>query len=660
MSHRSPIWFIAFFALLSTSVQAGHKWHPITQADWQVSAEAYPNLAIRDAVILFEEVQADDRGLLKQAFYRSYYQRVRILTAEGRKYADITLPYLDKLQKIEEVKARTVLPDGREIKLQKDQIFEKEIFKAKGTKIKQLAFSMPGVTDDCIIEYYVKYRLPSPAGRWTTQKDLPLLRGRLEWRPYMGEGLRMWDVSGNLLEEVAEFLTPNYLWLPKTLNMQVEKLPSPEEVERIVFRIENVRAFKREPHSLPDDALKQRLIYYYSDGSPTAVYWGKKNKQAAEGIVEYCRDNKRVAKVVETFASLPSDEAKILAAYRWCQENVENLTYSDAIEKPKKRKHVDDVVKRGYGSARQINLLFLEMLNQMGIDAKLAYVVDRDEDLFVSQAKYWQFDRAVVAVPDGAGYELYSPGNLFLPPKSLPWYCEGITAFVIDDMNRQFYNVPFCRAEANRTFQQLSLTLTENELRGTFQERHTGHGARAVRLRVYDLEGPEVQQKLEEWMGEKFENVETDSIQVELNTNDVSAPVQLSAVIQCKGVVSKIGTRYLLKPFEMFPDLENPFTEPKRRYPVLFDHAYEQTRTLSIRLPEHLEVEAVPEPQVVRTPVGMFGVTFTSLQGNLTIQSTMKVTVPYVTIDRYAQVKRLFEGREKLRGLTVALKRKSS
>ncbi|MFQ5630148.1 MAG: hypothetical protein ACE5I1_15375, partial [bacterium] len=140
--HKFAMMIISLFFV--TSVFAGEKfyWEPVTEADWSVVADSAKGY--RDAVMLFEKVTADDRKFADGKTYLTIYRRIRILDAEGRDWGDVLAPLFYKKQKIEEVKGRTILPDGREIALAKDQIFEKQAIKTKGAKIKQTNFSLPG------------------------------------------------------------------------------------------------------------------------------------------------------------------------------------------------------------------------------------------------------------------------------------------------------------------------------------------------------------------------------------------------------------------------------------------------------------------------------------------------------------------------------------
>lgn len=57
--------------------------------------------------MLYREEQGDD-----DLAYIRYYKRIKILTEEGRKYANIELPFLKQRSRISDIKARTVRPDG--------------------------------------------------------------------------------------------------------------------------------------------------------------------------------------------------------------------------------------------------------------------------------------------------------------------------------------------------------------------------------------------------------------------------------------------------------------------------------------------------------------------------------------------------------------------
>ncbi|MBD3382287.1 MAG: DUF3857 domain-containing protein, partial [candidate division Zixibacteria bacterium] len=152
---------VTAFLLLSESLQAGvvkedkFEWDEITAEDWAISRDTTKK--IFDAAMIFEKINADDEDLDDDRCYRTIYRRIRVLTDNGREWGDVEVPILSFDQKIEAIQGRTVLEDGTSIPLDDDHVYEKESVKSKQFEFKQFTFSMPSVTNDCFIEYIIKY-----------------------------------------------------------------------------------------------------------------------------------------------------------------------------------------------------------------------------------------------------------------------------------------------------------------------------------------------------------------------------------------------------------------------------------------------------------------------------------------------------------------------
>ena len=102
------------------------------------------------AIILFREVDRDDRGLTA---HEDVYFRIKILTEEGRKYADIEIPFFKEQGKIVNIHARTIKPDGTIVDFN-GKAFDKSIVKARGVKYMAKTFTLPDVQVGSILEYY--------------------------------------------------------------------------------------------------------------------------------------------------------------------------------------------------------------------------------------------------------------------------------------------------------------------------------------------------------------------------------------------------------------------------------------------------------------------------------------------------------------------------
>lgn len=628
------------------------KWEPITPTDWAVVGDSQSTAG---AIMLFEKVFADDQRLIDERCYRIIYRRIRITNNEGRSWGDVDIPYLNKAQKIEKILGRTVLPDGSEILLDKNKVIEKEVVKAKGLKIKQKSFSLPGVSDDCIIEYYYKIRLRYPVGTWTFQKEIPLKTGELTWEFYRGRGL-----IGRGYRRTAEFLTPNFTAINYTGKVISETRPTIKDPKMVYFRVDTVAPFKDEPFSLPDIALKGQIRYYYGSPGTPATYWGDISLSIREGLAEFTRRNKRVKEVITPFLGLADNEAKITAAYQWLQQNITNVDYNDNVKRPKDNNNADDVLKRRYGTSLDINRVFYDMLREMNIDAHFAYTVDRDDDFFVYSAKYWQFSRSMVAVSDEKGeYHFYSPAVAFLPAGETPWYNEGTSALLAESLDKQFYRIPFSAATFSqfKRFRWLALD-AQNILSGKMIEQSSGHFARDLRLDLEDRNEADGVSFLQETFNKRFAEAQMDSIEIR-DIDNIDKPLSIQCEIDMPATPQKAGSRMLLNCSELLGVDDNPFLAEDRQHLIMFKHAQIETEVLEVGLPEGWIVEALPADTAVQNAIGASSLLFRKLRNGtaFSIQWQFRLDHPMIKQIGYTQVKDLWEAGLAAQKMTVVMQR---
>jgi hypothetical protein len=95
----------AYF-LAHAPIQANaDEWQPISPAELQMTS--VPEAPGAPAVYLYRQVDRDD-----VANHQYNYFRIKILTEEGRKYANVEIPFFNKDEDVHSVKARTIRPDG--------------------------------------------------------------------------------------------------------------------------------------------------------------------------------------------------------------------------------------------------------------------------------------------------------------------------------------------------------------------------------------------------------------------------------------------------------------------------------------------------------------------------------------------------------------------
>lgn len=632
------------------------EWAAISEADWEVTADSANN--IRNAVMLFEKLEVDDQKMVDGKTYYTLYRRVRILSPEGREWGDVEIPYVNKKQKIEKIEARTVLRDGQIFLLNKDDIYEKEIIKTKDVKIKQKSFSLPGMTDDCIVEYYLKLRLPDSENQWVTEKEIYLKEGELTWLFYRGRGM-----SNYFYGVLSDYFSPNYLWENMAIPPEMESLPNEKKAEKIIFRVKDVPPFTAESHTQPDEAIKGNIRFYYSTSSSATDYWGDLGNNINKMVKKFTEYNKKAKKVVEQFDTLATRDEKIYAAYNWLQKNIDNTSYKDDEDEEKKYKPieaVDDVIKYGYGSSTNINMTFLDMLQLMGIDAKFVYAVDRDDNSFNRQAKYWQFDRSMVGIQNSSNkFTFYNPAAKYLPPESVAWYNEGSIGLVVSDLTATFATIHSSFSRDNIMRRTLDLRMTDDaEITGRIVEEYKGHFGREIRFKLDDLTEDEQIEFYKERAKENYVQIEIDSIMTQnISADDWRTSVRMKCQVAMESAGQLMGNRILIKPSHFFSRQENPFQTETRKYPIVFDFAHEIFETISIVMPEGWIVEAVPEDQRFANRVGECHIQFRNFNNGklLSLQRVFKLKYPMIKPEFYSDVRELFNVQQLLEEKTIIL-----
>src|ERR1051325_2316520 len=144
--------FVCLFANAAPS-SAGDDWRPVDPAHLAMKTPVVEKDADAEAIFWEVRVQDEAEGGDPRTVL-SHYIRIKIFTVRGREnHSKVDLIPVTRNTKFKDIAARTIKPDGTIIELQKDAIFEREIVKTSGLKLKAKSFAMPGVEVGAIIEY---------------------------------------------------------------------------------------------------------------------------------------------------------------------------------------------------------------------------------------------------------------------------------------------------------------------------------------------------------------------------------------------------------------------------------------------------------------------------------------------------------------------------
>src|ERR1700743_1713333 len=184
---------LAFAALRSTRSVEADDWLPISQDELKMTS--VPEAPGAPAVILYRQVDRDDSA---KTGNEQDYVRIKILTEEGRKYADVEIPYFRDQGTIVGLRARTIRPDGS-IAMFEGKAYDKTIVKARNVKYLAKTFTLPDVQVGSIIEY----RYTEETGgnlvydsEWILSNELFTKMGKFSLRPNKDFALRWsWQIG---------------------------------------------------------------------------------------------------------------------------------------------------------------------------------------------------------------------------------------------------------------------------------------------------------------------------------------------------------------------------------------------------------------------------------------------------------------------------------
>jgi transglutaminase-like putative cysteine protease len=584
-------------AILVTGRKTGHysgysglatvgaeEWAPISPDELKMTS--LPEAPGAPAVILYRQVDRDDNS---KTGNEQNYVRIKILTEQGRKFADVEIPFFREQGTIVSIHARTVRPDGTIANFE-GKAYDKTIAKAKGVKYLAKTFTLPDVQVGSIIEYRYVYDMAENwvyNSHWILSEELFTRRAKFSLKPNKTYPLRWsWPIG-----------------LPAGTN------PPKQEPSTTIVRMEsqNIPAFQVEDFMPPENELKFRVDFEYSEMQTETdpdKFWKQHDKTLngkAESFVGKRRDMEAV--VGQIVAANDTPEAKAQKLYARVQQ-LRNTTYevqkSEQEEKRAKEKEAGtatEVWRQGFGNGRDITLLYLAMARAAGIDASLVRVSTRNEYFFNPKAMDTnQLNSDVVLLKLG-GKDVYcDPGTAFVPFGLLPWGKTAVTGLKLDKEGGSWVQTSLPDSSISKIERKAELKLTqEGALEGKVTVTFTGLEALSRRIEMRNQDEAERKKFLEE----QFRECIPTGIDVELTNKPEwsSSASELVAVYDLKvtGWASSAGHRALL-PVGLFSASEKQlFEHANRVYPVYLHYPFEKQDDVTIELPLGWKVSSVPK-----------------------------------------------------------------
>jgi len=609
------------------------EWQPVDPADLKMTSE--PKAPGAPAIYLYRQVDRDDAGRVTT---EHNYIRIKILTEEGRQYANIEIPYFKEEAgvNISNIRARAIKTDGTVINFD-GKIYDKTVEKTKGVKTLVKTFSIPDVQVGSIVEYHWNYDFSDHYifnSYWALSDELFTRLAKFSLKPYPEFGVR-WTWPAGL---------PAGTDPPKQ---------DPDKVVRMVAK--DVPAFQVEDYMPPENELKFRVVFIYSEDtveSDPAKFWRNFGKKQNDHLESFIGKHKDLEAAVSQIVS-PSDssDVKLRKIYDRVQK-LRNLSFEDTKtqqeQKRDKQKKIDnaaDVLRNGYGSGVDLTWLFVGLARAAGFEAYGVMVSTRNDYFFNDKRMNSNELNSNVALVKVDGKDVYcDPGTAFVPYGFLPWSETSVKGLKLGKDGGSWIETPLPESSTSVIKRTAKLRLTEEgSLEGTVTLTLTGLEAISPRME-YRNQDDEAHKK---YLEERLKGYVPTASEVDLTTQpdwkSSEAPFVAEFNIKIPGWASAAGRRAVLSAGVFTADEKHMFDHTERVNAVYFSFPFRKVDDFTIDLPLDWKVSSVPKNQDQDAKAAEYMLKIEDKSGTLHITRTLRSDLIMVPKDYYSSLRGFYQ-----------------
>jgi Domain of Unknown Function with PDB structure (DUF3857) len=629
MQCRRPILFVciccAYFLAHAPMPVNADDWQPISPAELQMTS--VPEAPGAPAVYLYRQVDRDD-----VANHQYSYLRIKILTEEGRKYANVEIPFFNGNESVHSIKARTIRPDGTIANFE-GKPMDKMIVKAKGIKYMAKVIVLPDVQVGSIIEYHYMNQLKEH---------------------YVFDS--HWIVSEELFTKYAKFSLKPSNYFPVRFSWQGLPPGVAPKYESSAVRLEanNIAAFQTEDYMPPQNELKARVDFVYSEESEVQPdkFWKKVAKKENDQIESFIGKRKAMEQAVAQIVS-PSDmpEVKLQKIYTRVQQlrntgyEAETTAQEKKREKEKAIKNVEDVWKSGAGSGREITWLYLALVRAAGLEAYPVLVSRRNEYFFTPEMMDpHRLNDNVVLVKLNSKDAFYDPGTVYTPFGILPWPETGVKGLRLDKDGGAWVTTSVPDSSVSNITRKADLKMTDQgALEGKVTVTFSGLEALSIRLELRNQDETARTKYIEDVVREFIPVL----IDVDLKNKpdwSSSSPTLVGEFeIKVQGWASAAGHRALI-PVGLFGAPEkHVFEHAARVHPIYFDFPTGRIDDVTIELPLDWKVNSVPPGHKDEGRVCSYNTTAENKNGTLHLTRNLNINMLVLDTKYYGALRKFFQ-----------------
>ena len=545
------------------------------------------------AVIISEKrtVEFTDEGKQEVAEYYTLHKIIHINDDRGIEGFNKIYLGISENSDIVDVKARTILPGGRIIELDKSNIKD---LKEKDGNIYKI-FAMDGLEKGSEIEYFYTFKKPTTFfGREVLQESVPVLETsfRLIGPPRLRFELKPYNFSVPVTDTVLNNKRVNQCYLKETAGVEDEKYAFYDaNLDRLEYKLCYNESGNKDERLFTWNELAKRVYSVYS------FHTDKENKEILSIIKENGWENGA------------DEEAKIIAIESYIKKN---YSYDEHLVSDEGNV-LDHVIKNKIGGTIGLVRLYSTILLNTGINCQIVLTGDREKFIIDKQFENWNnCDFPVLFFP--AENKYLAPTR---PDYRYPWiypseggtnglFCRATTLgtytaaigevrpILLEDYTKSYDNIN-SRLELNRDLDSL-----------TIDEKQSFAGYAAISYRdAFNFSNDEQKRNIIKELTKMFQSTDNILSSEILNQgfeNETSnVPLTLHVKTKSGELIERAGNKLLLKiGMAIGPQVEM-YQEKPRQEPVDMSFGHVEERRIDFVIPEGYKINNLNDLKIDQT-----------------------------------------------------------
>jgi hypothetical protein len=570
---------------------------------------------------------------------------VRILTRDGRGYADAGEVYLTNSGKVNEIRAWLIRPNGFVKKYGKDETADRILN-----------------SNDIYDEYRVK-QIDA-----TNDADVGVVFGyqsTSEERPLFNQDI--WGFQDRLPTLESRYsLTLPAGWRAASLTFNHDKVEPIVNGTTYVWELRDLAPIKAEPASPRINSLiPQVAINYFegaspaSGGSKTFETWAQVSRWATDlHDPQAIPDQAVAAKARELTADAKTELDRIRAIAHFVQ-NLQYISIDIGVGRGNGyRPHAaSQVLAKAYGDCKDKANLMRSMLRAININAYPVVIYSGDPNRVHEEwASPGQFNHCIIAVrvsDETVGPTIITNdklGRLLIFDATdantkvgdLPDHEQGSLALVVAGEQGQLLRMPTLPPEASVFDRQADVVMTpEGSITATVREQANGQAAADSRRLFRNLSAAQYLKVIEGWISTGATGAKVSRVEPKDNTE--GGRFNLDVDFTAASYAQLMQNRLLVfKPVIVSRQDSLYLTEPTRKHPIMLD-ALNFSETVRVKLPAGFEVDELPDPLKIDASFGSYKTTYAVKDGELVFTRALAQRAGLIPVAEYETVRRFFE-----------------